>query len=334
LYLEHPFESSNLIMSATAAASILPIVDRRALTASEANLVSLLRNKASWIWTTEESVPAPTAPVNVQRAFRKTFPLSSSSTPSNVTILVAADDYFAMYVNGVLVQAADTSHDYHNILAFNVPLPAVKGESTSSVVLAFRVINKTDKAGLLAAVQVNYEGVQAPDQFYTGIDQTWLGEALYPEHWEQPWFDSTPQASSWRPAQVLNSSQIDPAMPTLVRQEVVVMGALSPETGNIPQPGSAPTPTADSCVGSNCSHSHITLSKGGFAGVLVGSILFAIAIASVVSFLLTRRRYRRRMAMDDASVFWGVAPQPQVSETQPTTKPGKTQMHMGPVILG
>ncbi|KAJ3531034.1 hypothetical protein NMY22_g8322 [Coprinellus aureogranulatus] len=242
-----------------------------------------------------------------------------------------ADDYFAMYVNGVLVQVADTAHDYKTILAYNVPLPVVTNDTVPSVVLGFRVVNKSDNAGLLVAAQVNYEGVQAPDVFWTGKDQTWLGETLFQEHWEQPWFDSTTQASSWRPATVYTQEELDPKIPTLVRQEVMVMGALSAETGNIPQ-GIAPTPIGDSCSGSNCGLG-IGLSKGGFVGVLVGSVVLAFLLGSAISFLLARRRFRDRTTVSEtSSAFWGVAPPPHVVEFQPTTKPGRPQHH-GPLVI-
>jgi hypothetical protein len=236
--------------------------------------------------------------------------------------MVAADDYFVMYVNGVLAQVGDPRHDYKTIKAFNVPLPVIKNDSASAwVVLGFRVVNQVDNAGLLVAAQVNYEGDQAADVFYTGLDQTWLGESLFAEHWEQPWFDSTAQASSWKPARVYTATELSPAIPSLARQEVVVLDSLPAANGNAAQEGPTTSSATELCSGSGCIQG-IGLSKGGFAGSLVGSIVLAFLVGSALSFFLTRRRYRNPTLVDNGSGFWAVS---SSQMSQPVTTPGRTQ---------
>ncbi|KAJ3502653.1 hypothetical protein NMY22_g18517 [Coprinellus aureogranulatus] len=307
-------------MNASTAAPSLQIAERRSLTASDTNLVDILHSRASWIWTPEFRINPPDAASNEQRAFRKTYTIPSGRpTPTNATILVAADDYVVMYVNGVLVYPADPTHDDTTLLAFNVPIPVVEGGSTSFLVLGFRVVNKEGRGGLMVATQVNFEN-GATDTFYTGLDKSWLGERLFQEHWEQPWFDSTTQASTWLPANVWSKSVRDPAEPTLLKDEVIVYSRLAQSNGTSTELPNIPTGVTG--------RDGVELSVGGFAGVLVASVLLAAVIGAIGSWFFARRQYYSHgsgwKASDDSASYYGVATYEPSTYEPPTSQDPST----------
>lgn len=66
---------------------------------------------ASWIWTTE--VRAPYAPGD-DRAFRATFTTPSGRVAASALILIAADDFYSLYLNGQFIAGSGVN--------FGVPL--------------------------------------------------------------------------------------------------------------------------------------------------------------------------------------------------------------------
>ncbi|KAF6755094.1 hypothetical protein DFP72DRAFT_897260, partial [Ephemerocybe angulata] len=279
----------------------------RTLTQSEIALLDLFVTKARYIWTREARDP-PYSPSGEQRAFRKTFSYpSDKGAPSHVTLLVAGDDYFAMYVNGVLVQPADTHHKWDQILAFDVPLPVVQPNSTSSVddanlVIGFRGVNLKDFAGIAVAAQVEYESAAAPDVFYTGSDQSWLGEKLFQEQWEQPSFNRNGRqqagGATWDPAVVYSQDARREGNVRMVREEVMVFDRL-PSNAAV-----SSGPRMDSA--SSSPRSLVGLSKGEFAGLYVGSLVLVAVISALVSWFITKRKVRvvrvRRKATGDLNL--------------------------------
>jgi hypothetical protein len=136
--------------------------------------VDVLRTRANWIWIEESGRGGASAPDFEQRAFRKvfTFP-TSKGKPTSTKFVIGADDYFALYVNGVLVQPADGTHDWTTLVGLQVPLPVIQNTTTDTMTLAFRVVNEQGDAGLLVGVQVTYESGE-PDTFFTGLDESWI----------------------------------------------------------------------------------------------------------------------------------------------------------------
>ncbi|KAF5331363.1 hypothetical protein D9611_011897 [Ephemerocybe angulata] len=280
-------------MSAKIATQGLPITGRRALTTLDNTLLDVVHSKASFIFTEELFDPIGQSPPSEQRAFRKTFDLSKTRpSPTSATVVLAADDDFAFYLNGVLVHPADGTHDDDALEAYSVPLPVVDKDDSKSLVLGFRVINHLGGTGLLVAVQVHYPDNGEPDVFYTGADQSWFGQRLFQEHWEQPWFSETPDFSVWRPAQVWNSTTRDPKASKLLREEVVQFGRLDAFVD--PAPSGCPA-TCNGTVGAAGSggvseRKGLDIGAGAFAGALIGTAILALALGALFGFFATKKR--------------------------------------------
>ncbi|KAH6893634.1 hypothetical protein BKA70DRAFT_1323656 [Coprinopsis sp. MPI-PUGE-AT-0042] len=147
--------------------------------------------KSGWIWPEEGGYPAPLVPGDVQRGKKV----------KQATILITVDDYFQLYINGILLHKADQNHDWRKPIAFSVPV-----QSTDKVVFAIRAINKyadiglwqPSPAGLRATVQVHYaDGTKSPVSYSAQReDPTWLSERLFPEGWHLTDFDDR----HWKPA--------------------------------------------------------------------------------------------------------------------------------------
>ncbi|KAF6765462.1 hypothetical protein DFP72DRAFT_867904 [Ephemerocybe angulata] len=275
-------------MSQKVPTGTLPISGRRTLTVSDNSLLDLAHTKASFIWVPESDPTIGQAPAE-QRAFRKTYtPLPNRPAPSNATIFLAADDDFALYINGVLVHPADATHDDDAMEAYHVPLPVVDQADNKSLVVAARVINKGGGAGLLVAVQVNYPDSGGPDIFYTGGDQSWLGERYFQEHWEQPWFDGSAELSTWRPAMIWNTTARNPANAKLIRDEVVEFKALPA----LADPASSACGTSGASTGGTGGKSN-GVSPGGVAGAVVGTAILALALGAFLGWFVTKKKLGR-----------------------------------------
>lgn len=308
--------------------ALLPITGRRALTASDTSLLDLFHTKASWIWTRED-VKLGDSPNYEQRAFRKVFTMRGP--PSNATITIAADDDFAMYVDGILVHAMDGTHDWTTAVAYHVPLPVVKQEEKASMTLGIRAMNKQGWAGLLVAVQINYPDAPTPDIFYTGGDQSWVGERLFEEHWEQPWFDMTSSSQSiWAPAVVYPSSTRSPAEPKMVRQEVVEYGQLpaASDAGSSCKDCSSSLNSGGRMGASESSGGGVAMSVGGFTGMMIGSVMAALLLGVLGTWLVMRKTkaLRKPDEMVYEKVYQGFS-QPSYQGIsaiyEPQTKPGR-----------
>lgn len=285
-----------------------PIVARRPRTATENNLLVRTRTQASWIWTVEGLTGADSPP-NEQRAFRRIYNYPPTrGKPKSATIMVAADDFAAMYVNGVLVSPANPNLDWTVIVGYEVPLPIVQGDNSTSLLLAFRVINRTGQAGLLAGVQINYDDAAPPEVFYTGGDQTWLGERHFQEHWEHPIFDSSQALSTWRPATIFTEQTRSASRPGAVGDEVVVLGQLPPMV--VPQTSN---PDGVGIVHQTCvsKTGGVAISTGAFVGTILGTAIFALLVGFIGSYFWGKKRKQSRNSVE----YEGIA--------MPQTLPGR-----------
>lgn len=292
-------------MASTGRLSLRPPTARTVTPADNA-LVDVLRTRANWIWIEEPGRGGASAPDLEQRAFRKvfTFP-TSKGKPTSTKFVIGADDYFALYVNGVLVQPADGTHDWTTLVGLQVPLPVIQNTTTDTMTLAFRVVNELGDAGLLVGVQVTYESGE-PDTFFTGLDESWITERSFDEGWEQPWY----APSSWARAKIFPQNVRLPSE-SKDMQNVGVFEQL---------PVSA-TPTATGgCAVAGTPSPSINISVGGFAGALVGSVAAALIIGAMGSFFVLRKQVKKAR---NGGYNEGVST-PFMSE--PTTLPGR-QLH-------
>ncbi|KAG5651061.1 hypothetical protein H0H81_010043 [Sphagnurus paluster] len=160
-------------------------------------------NDATWIWSSESELPiAPAQP----RAFRKTFQTPAGKTLKAAFILLAVDDGYDLYVNGVLIGSSPIQLDiWKSPQRFTVPLSA-----SSSTLFAIKGTNLPDRndggpspAGLIATIQIVYT-----DETSTLIfsDSTWKVNKDVRVGFELPSTDD----SSWSSSTVIGKFGVDP----------------------------------------------------------------------------------------------------------------------------
>ncbi|KAJ6523297.1 hypothetical protein B0H19DRAFT_1244218 [Mycena capillaripes] len=149
----------------------------------------LALTKAQWVWT--NIVPASGLLPAGSRAFRRTFTPAPNQTPMTANILIAADNEYTLYVNGVPVgSAANAKVAQHYVVNFQ--------PTTTEIVLAVLATNTgaaASRAGLLVFMEVNMApsgraGCTAGSYVFT--DNTWKSTSgAIPTGWEQPGFNDT-----------------------------------------------------------------------------------------------------------------------------------------------
>ncbi|TEB37284.1 hypothetical protein FA13DRAFT_1726363 [Coprinellus micaceus] len=215
-----------------------------------------------------------------------------------------------MYVNGALVHPTDPRHNASKLVGFDIPLPIVSGSEGTELqekglTLGFRVVNREQFSGLLVGAVVQWKdgfiGKTEEPTFYTGSDQdpnvvgTWFGERLLEEGWEQPDGLKRSDDVKWDPAMVyperLRAKKEGPWSLDILDNSIKVYERLelpSTITNALGQPTS--TSSQSQCQSS----SQVKLSSGQFAGLLVGSLAAVAILASLVTWLLTRRKLSAR----------------------------------------
>ncbi|KAJ3546820.1 hypothetical protein NMY22_g1904 [Coprinellus aureogranulatus] len=196
---------------------------------SASTLIQGFVQTSNWIWTPEHATlyPPPLAPGASQRAFRYSWtnPSPSTQAASSTTIVISADNYFELFVNGVLLHAADPKHSWESPLLFTVP---VQDTPPRRVTYAVRAVNRysdqvpTDPspAGVRAAFRIDFSPLDSsapalPQFFYTGGNHSWRSSHVFGNGWEQPNFDD----AGWEAAK---------DMPIAAKSEI--WGALSEPT--------------------------------------------------------------------------------------------------------
>ncbi|KAF6755080.1 hypothetical protein DFP72DRAFT_1067806 [Ephemerocybe angulata] len=293
--------------------AVLVQTTKRALSQSERSLLNVFVTKARYIWTRETTTEVPDGPRGEQRAFRKTFTYPpKQGTPSRLTLFVVGDDYFSLSVDGVLVQPADRGHDWAEITAFNVPLPVVANTSfDAELVIGIRCVNVVAFSGLAVAAQIEYETSATPDIFYTGGDQSWLGEKIFQEQWEQPSFNPNSQAmlaggATWDPAVVYTKYDVPrDGVVRMPREEIMVFDRLA-SSGSVPKGGvQAPA---------NANSDGFKIKAGEFVGAMVGCMIVSLALGAFGAWFLLRRNHRATRRS-----YLGVADRLSYSEPPATT---------------
>ncbi|KAF9462025.1 hypothetical protein BDZ94DRAFT_1262243 [Collybia nuda] len=111
---------------------------------------------ANWIWSDANS--ASSAPVG-NRAFRKRINLPNGNLVNSAVIILAADNEYTLYVNGLVVGSGT---DFSTAQRFVVNFPP-----TSTVVIAVFGRNTGGPAGLIAAVKLVSCDCAEDDYFVT-----------------------------------------------------------------------------------------------------------------------------------------------------------------------
>jgi alpha-L-rhamnosidase len=143
---------------------------------------------ASWIWTSE------TDPSNIpagDRAFRFTYTSPAGKAAKSAIVVMAVDDLFALYVNGVEVGSSpDVANAWNSARIIHVAL-----NSTTNLFAIRGTNSAVGPAGLIAAIQVTFDGGSTA---IITSGTAWRATASIPTNFQSPAVsDSTwPTASS------------------------------------------------------------------------------------------------------------------------------------------
>ncbi|KAF7362610.1 hypothetical protein MVEN_00609800 [Mycena venus] len=140
-----------------------------------------------WIWT--DVVPASGTVPAGSRAFRRTFTPAPGQVPGTATILIAADNAYTLYVNGVSI-GSGTSFKIAQRYTVNF------ASAPSEVVLAVLATNTVASvAGLLVAMELNMVPagrINCTAGVFVLSDNGWKStKDLIPAGFEQPGFDDS-----------------------------------------------------------------------------------------------------------------------------------------------
>ncbi|KAG6845077.1 hypothetical protein H0H87_000981 [Tephrocybe sp. NHM501043] len=137
---------------------------------------------AKWIWTTEATSPGANVPIGA-RAFRKTVILPNGQLAAQAKILIATDNAFTLYVNGLLVgsgQSFTVANRY-----------VVNFSPTSRVVIAIYASNVPPggPAGVFAAFDI--VSCDCSDDIYFVTDESWKFNLGTPAGFIAPNYDDS-----------------------------------------------------------------------------------------------------------------------------------------------
>ncbi|KAJ6582695.1 hypothetical protein DFH09DRAFT_1439549 [Mycena vulgaris] len=146
-------------------------------------------SRAEWVWT--DVVPASGKVPASSRAFRRTFPLAPGQVPMSASILIAADNEYTLYVNGVAIgSGANSRVAQHYTVNFQ--------PDTSEIVLAVAASNTdtvASTAGVILAMEVNMRPsgrAECTAGAFSLTDPGWVStKGAIPVGWEQPGFDDS-----------------------------------------------------------------------------------------------------------------------------------------------
>jgi hypothetical protein len=142
---------------------------------------------ANWIWT--DVVPASGNLPAGSRAFRRTFTPAPGQTPMSASIIIAADNQYNLYVNGVSVgNGTNWKVAQHYTVNFETP--------TSDLVLAVLATNNAaSAAGLIVAMEINMQPGgrnNCTAGSFLLSDGLWKStKGAIPAGFEQPGFDDS-----------------------------------------------------------------------------------------------------------------------------------------------
>ncbi|KAJ7142030.1 hypothetical protein C8R43DRAFT_1071285 [Mycena crocata] len=156
-----------------------------------ASPVVLGLERAQWMWT--DVVPASGTVPAGSRAFRRTFIPAPGQIPASASIIVAADNQYTLFVNGVSI-GSGTNWKVAQRYTVNFASPP------EEVVLAVRATNTVaSAAGVIVAVEINMQPsgrANCTAGSFVMSDAVWKStKGAIPAGFEQPGFDD----SAWPP---------------------------------------------------------------------------------------------------------------------------------------
>ncbi|KAG6829253.1 hypothetical protein H0H92_005133 [Tricholoma furcatifolium] len=218
--------------------------------------------EASWIYSEPLNLTAPA----IDRAFRATYSPSSGLYAVSTSVLITADDYFTLYINGQ--QVGDTRtligtdqtvwadvHGYSVTLNVNGAAPIVFGIIVSN--------NANSPSGLLAAMQLTLSDGSTATMSSGGTG--WRSSESVPQNFQSPSFDD----SGWATPVVLSKNGADDPWGSVSLPSSLVAVSLSPS-----QVASAPSSTAELASSSTTTqggNQNPTTTAGPASATTVGS---------------------------------------------------------------
>ncbi|KAF8075282.1 hypothetical protein FPV67DRAFT_626093 [Lyophyllum atratum] len=165
---------------------------------------------ANWIWTSETSGPTAWAAPIGARAFRKTIVLPNGQLAAQAKILIAVDDGYSLYVNGLFVGSAALSWTRAQRFVVNFP-------PTSKIVIALYAQNIGGPAAILASGQLLTCNCSSGSDTAFVTDGSWKYSTGTPAGFIAPGFIAPDfDDSAWPNAQVKGKAGIAPWGPTTV----------------------------------------------------------------------------------------------------------------------
>ncbi|KAF8990801.1 hypothetical protein BDQ17DRAFT_1333253 [Cyathus striatus] len=150
--------------------SLQPLSDSPSSQVDSSQALNL--TSSQWIWTNEALGSSASVPAG-NRTFRKDFDATFLKFPSTAEVLIAADDGYTLYVNGV---QAGTAEDITHAQYYCVDVSSFR-----NVVIALMLLT-------LMVLLVNYE-IGDPDVFVT--DSSWAFNLTVPAGFQNPSFDDS-----------------------------------------------------------------------------------------------------------------------------------------------
>jgi hypothetical protein len=149
----------------------------------------LALDRAQWVWT--DAIPASGSIPAGQRAFRRIFPLSPGQVPRSATIIIAADNEYTLYINGVSV-GTGTNWKVAQRYTVNFASPP-----TEVVIGVLATQTAAGAAGFVLAMELNMVPsgrANCTAGAFLLTDAGWKStKGAIPAGFEQPGFDD----SSW-----------------------------------------------------------------------------------------------------------------------------------------
>ncbi|KAJ7733272.1 lectin [Mycena olivaceomarginata] len=160
---------------------------------------------SNWIWTNEVvNGNAPPGP----RAFRRTYTPPTGQTATSATIIIAVDNEYSLYVNGVLVGSGNNFQVAQQYTVNLSPAPNVV-----FAVYAVNTLTVNNPAGILAAIEINSAECNCTSGAFVLTDGSWKSNTGTPIGFQLPGFDD----SSWPAATAEGAYGVAPwGKPTVV----------------------------------------------------------------------------------------------------------------------
>ncbi|TFK37179.1 hypothetical protein BDQ12DRAFT_667132 [Crucibulum laeve] len=290
---------------------------------------------ASWIWTPE---PGNLTQIpQVQRLFRTVYNAPSGKSVKSAMVLITCDNYYTLYVNGMIVDAVYNSNDvfWQTSFLYNVNI-----SPTPSVVFGVRGFNIVNSsAALIAAIKITHS--DGTTSIITTGSNGWTGSKTVTDGWESlasvswdsvqaiasygqgPWgttvslataFASNPPANSLFPPFSTLTGATTPSSPS--SQPPTTSSPSTSSSGLGPQSTTSTTPSQP-----DTSSSSSKLGTGAIVGIALGAAA-AIAILALFAYFLRRWALEKKDEDPDTFIRTFPPPPPFAPQMQQQPNPG------------